>query len=356
MSIAPSAIRRPRAAPPFEGGVPAGPRLWRLQESVWQEATRAARLWGQVPDSPLLKGYPLVRECLASARWEGVSPTLVEVLGYRDLPQGPRIRARAKRVECLRAAHEQISGHGRGLAVDEERLHTAYTTVTGSEVSPVDCERDLAAAERPVSASLARRRRLDAARSGFPVLVRTALDAAQLIRRRPYRRGNGRMARLLVQDDLICSGVLDEPILFLSEYLSRTRGEGARILGKAERAGVWEGWVDYFLTGLLEVAADSAMAADRVLNLVHMARIQQPRTYRGEAGKRLLDYCLSEVPCSLESAMAATGLPRHRVRAAWKRFLRAGWLRPATRSPHCTTLVFQPLKEVLLDTDPFAED
>jgi len=60
---------------------------------------------------------------------------------------------------------------------------------------------------------------------GTPVLVQAAVAHAQCETIDPFLDGNGRVGRLLVTFLLVHSGVLRQPLLYLSYYLTQHRSE-----------------------------------------------------------------------------------------------------------------------------------
>ncbi len=102
----------------------------------------------------------------------------------------------------------------------------------------------------------------------LPPLVHAALAHSQFEAIHPFLDGNGRVGRLMITLLLIAKGVLPAPLLFLSAYFESTRQEYyARLLGVTE-AGEWEEWLDYFLTGVAQQAADAVTRIHRIDELL----------------------------------------------------------------------------------------
>jgi Fic family protein len=57
----------------------------------------------------------------------------------------------------------------------------------------------------------------------LPVLIKAGLAHLQFETIHPFLDGNGRLGRLLITLLLCNSGMLDEPILYLSLYLKQNR-------------------------------------------------------------------------------------------------------------------------------------
>jgi Fic family protein len=79
--------------------------------------------------------------------------------------------------------------------------------------------------------------------------------------------GNGRVGRLLITFFLCESGTLPLPLLYLSGYFERFRGEyNDRLLG-VSREGNWDGWLRFFLTAVVNQAEMAYANTQRLLAL-----------------------------------------------------------------------------------------
>jgi Fic family protein len=99
--------------------------------------------------------------------------------------------------------------------------------------------------------------------------------------------GNGRVGRLLITFLLVHRGVLERPLLYLSEYLRRYRSEYYDAL-MAVRQGDWEGWLEFFLRGVEQTSIEATRTSGEILRLRerHRAAVAAPA---GGTGLRLLD-------------------------------------------------------------------
>ncbi len=103
---------------------------------------------------------------------------------------------------------------------------------------------------------------LHAEGDGIPVLIKAALAHVQFETIHPFLDGNGRVGRLLVTLYLCSTGLLREPLLYLSLYLKQHRDEYYRLLTSCREEGDWESWITFFLEGVA-VTADDAVATAR---------------------------------------------------------------------------------------------
>ncbi|HVS31439.1 MAG TPA: Fic family protein [Thermoanaerobaculia bacterium] len=104
-------------------------------------------------------------------------------------------------------------------------------------------------------------------RAPMPMLVRAALAHVQFETIHPFLDGNGRVGRLLITFQLCDSGILREPLLYLSVYFKRNRSRYYDLLDRVRREGDWETWLDFFVTGVRETAEAAVSTARRLAEL-----------------------------------------------------------------------------------------
>ncbi len=75
--------------------------------------------------------------------------------------------------------------------------------------------------------------------------------------------------------------LIHEPLLYLSLYLKEHRTDYYRLLDHVRSTGDWVAWVDFFLEGVRETAADATETASRM-----SAWFQQDRARLHAAGRR----------------------------------------------------------------------
>lgn len=99
---------------------------------------------------------------------------------------------------------------------------------------------------------------------GVPDVVRAGLAHVQFETLHPFLDGNGRIGRLLITLILIHSGILREPLLYLSLYLKQHRARYYELLDVVRRDGDWEAWLLFFLDGIRESADGAVSTAQRL--------------------------------------------------------------------------------------------
>ncbi len=110
-----------------------------------------------------------------------------------------------------------------------------------------------------------------------PVLIKAAIAHVQFETIHPFLDGNGRLGRLLITFLLCAEGALTEPVLYLSLYFKAHRQEYYGWLQKVRCDGDWEGWLKFFLTGVMETSDQATQSARLILKLFDKDREQIER-------------------------------------------------------------------------------
>jgi Fic family protein len=116
-------------------------------------------------------------------------------------------------------------------------------------------------------------------------LVRAGVAHVQFETIHPFLDGNGRMGRLLITLLLCHTGILREPLLYLSLYLKQHRDEYYRLLDLVRSDGDWEAWLRFFLEGVRQTADGAVATARRLAELfgVDRERVQAKGRVAGSA-------------------------------------------------------------------------
>ena len=101
----------------------------------------------------------------------------------------------------------------------------------------------------------------------FPVLIRAALVHQFFESVHPFWDGNGRVGRLLITLMLLDNGRLQKPTLYLSDYFKRHRAEYYETLQRIHDEDDLEGWIEFFLRGIRQVAEDGNETARQIQTL-----------------------------------------------------------------------------------------
>jgi len=99
-------------------------------------------------------------------------------------------------------------------------------------------------------------------------LIKMALAHYQFEAIHPFADGNGRTGRVLLLLHLKMEGLLDVPVLFLSEYIMKHRNEYYRLLRGVTQEGDWESFVLYMLDMVEQSAAAALHRLNKIVELI----------------------------------------------------------------------------------------
>ncbi|MBQ6158028.1 MAG: Fic family protein [Thermoguttaceae bacterium] len=98
-------------------------------------------------------------------------------------------------------------------------------------------------------------------------IMKIALIHAQFETIHPFLDGNGRIGRLLITFGLCRHKLLDKPLLYLSYYFKQNRFEYYERLMNVRLKGDWEGWIKFFLKGVIDVSIEATISAKNIFRL-----------------------------------------------------------------------------------------
>jgi len=242
-----------------------------------------------LPSPDLFVAMYVRHEAVLSSQIEGTQSTLEDVLEYEADAPGSRRRqprdveevvnyVRAMNYGLLRLGalplslrlfreiHKVLLEGARG----QDRRPGEFRT-TQNWIGPGGCT--LAEAEfvppppGEMIAALSDMERFLHRGGGLPVLAHCAYAHAQFETIHPFLDGNGRVGRLLITLLLCERQVLQRPLLYLSVFFKAHRAEYYDRLQAVRNDGDWEGWLRFFLRGVVEVSHSATATARSILNL-----------------------------------------------------------------------------------------
>ncbi len=144
---------------------------------------------------------------------------------------------------------------------------------------------------------------------GLPVLVRAGLAHVQFETIHPFLDGNGRVGRLLITLLLCQSGILQQPLLYLSLFLKEHRSRYYELLNAVRREGDFESWLVFFLDGVRQTADSAVSTAQRLKALFDTDR-ERIKTHgrRADSALRVHDALTARPLASIPELTSRTGL------------------------------------------------
>ncbi len=233
--------------------------------------------------------YGFVRkEALISSQIEGTQATFNDVLTFEATRHSQRpadVEEVCNYVEALTYARKQLATP-HGLPLCSRLLAQAHARlmrgVRGSEKQPgkIRTSQNWIGGSRPGNARfvpppperiaelLSDLDRWIHTDDSLPPLIRAGLAHVQFETIHPFLDGNGRIGRLLITLLVQQSGLMEDPLLYLSLAFKRHRTAYYERLAAVRTTGDWEGWLAFFLDCVIEAADDGADAATRIFRLL----------------------------------------------------------------------------------------
>lgn len=101
----------------------------------------------------------------------------------------------------------------------------------------------------------------------MPMLIKIGLIHSQFETVHPFLDGNGRIGRLLITFYLCQQGVLRKQLLYLSDFFKENRQDYYDKLNNFRRSDDIEGWLKFFMQGIIETSGKSVETARKIREL-----------------------------------------------------------------------------------------
>lgn len=161
-----------------------------------------------------------------------------------------------------------------------------------------------------------------------PPLIKAALAHAQFETIHPFLDGNGRTGRLLTTFYLCKLGMLERPVLYLSEYFLNNRRAYYDSLNTyhQEDADI-SGWLNFFLEGVATIAEEAIETSKRIHSLRQKDSVKiQSLGKRAKTGVLVLENLYKLPIVSVRKVEEWTGLSRPQANELVKKLVGIGIL------------------------------
>ncbi len=188
----------------------------------------------------------------------------------------------------------------------------------------------------------------------LPPLVKIALAHVQFETIHPFLDGNGRVGRLLITFLLTERGVLHKPVLYLSHYFKAHRAAYYDHLQAVRTEGDWEGWLAFFLYGVIEVAQEAAETARRILHLreQHRAAITAKLGRAAGNGHKVLESLFDRPIITVHDVLRLTGTTYAAANVLVSRLAEIGVLHEMTGYTRNRRFRYDPYVVLFTDAPP----
>jgi Fic family protein len=263
------------------------PGILRLLEESVAELGRLDGIARVIPDPDFFVSMYVRREAVLSSQIEGTQSTLEDLLEL-ELESDPkdrfsdafeivnyvhamnfgleRIKTLPLSLRLIREIHRELLRDGRGSKATPGEFRQ-----TQNWIGPEGATLKQATFVPPPTSDM--KRALHDfelylhAEGAYSTLIDVGLAHAQFETIHPFLDGNGRVGRLLNIFLLVHRGILRKPLLYLSYYFKLHRTEYYDRLMSVRLAGDWEGWIRFFLRGVVQTAREATETAEQLFEL-----------------------------------------------------------------------------------------
>ena len=140
-------------------------------------------------------------------------------------------------------------------------------------------------------------------------IVQLGLLHAQFEILHPFEDGNGRVGRLIIPLFLYWKSLISSPSFYLSEYLEKNRTEYYDRLLMITKDNDWIGWVDFFLTAVIQQAKINIDKAQKLLNLYNEMKDRFIQATKSQYAIPALDAFFRQPIINTANFIQMTGIP-----------------------------------------------
>ncbi|MFC1965568.1 Fic family protein [Chloroflexota bacterium] len=166
----------------------------------------------------------------------------------------------------------------------------------------------------------------------IPHLIRIAIAHYQFETIHPFLDGNGRIGRLLITLYLVSEGVLEKPLLYLSEFFEKNKTLYYDNLELVRTKNDIGQWLKFFLTGVIQTAENGVSTLHKITDL--KATIERDKIMtmgkRAKQGSVLLHALFSKPVVTTKDVQNITGLSPKAANDLVQAFLTADILKETT--------------------------
>ena len=174
--------------------------------------------------------------------------------------------------------------------------------------------------------------------SDLDPLVRVGVAHYQFEAIHPFFDGNGRTGRILIILQLVMSGLLEIPILFLSRFIIEHKTQYYRSLRAVTEGSEWEGWLLYMLEAIENTAHGTTHKINAIRDLLAQTIEKAKRTLpKSVFSKELIELIFEQPYCKIRFVEEA-GIAKRLTATKYLRALeKAGLVVPVKKG---TELIF----------------
>lgn len=164
-----------------------------------------------------------------------------------------------------------------------------------------------------------------------PEIVRAGIVHYQFETIHPFLDGNGRTGRLLIILYLISTGLLNKPVLYISDFFEKNRMSYYDSLAIVKKSDNMTQWLKFFLNGVVETAKSSITTFDKITKLSQKINKKLEKIGKKAInGKKLVQLLYSQPKVNAKTAAEKLGISFVSANGLLKTFVEIGILEEKT--------------------------
>ncbi len=144
----------------------------------------------------------------------------------------------------------------------------------------------------------------------IPPLITLAVQHYQFESIHPFYDGNGRTGRIINILHLVLHGLLESPLLYLSDYIIENKRDYYRLLQEVRTKNNWESWILYMLTGIEQTATKTIGQIKDINQLFTKTQEKIKKGLQKTYNKELLEVLFEHPYCKTEYITKRLGISR----------------------------------------------
>ncbi len=321
-----------------------------------------------LPDSNLLLYYYVRKEAVLSSQIEGTQSSLSDLLLYEsnEAPSVPiddvvevssyvaALEHGLKRVRegfpvslrLIREMHKILLSKGRGSNQQPGEFRTSQNWVGGSRPGnasfvPPPTEHLMECLDRF-------EKYLHLEERSYTSLIDAGLIHVQFETIHPFLDGNGRIGRLLITFFLMMMGDLRQPNLYLSLFFKNNRQSYYERLSAVRATGDWEGWLEFFLTGVTETA-NQAVETSSAISALFKSDLDKIKTLNrsSASAQKAHNFLQKKAIVSAQSTTEILGVSTPTARAALNNLKELGVVKDISGTGKERLFIYSDLVDLL---------
>jgi Fic family protein len=143
----------------------------------------------------------------------------------------------------------------------------------------------------------------------LPELLKIGLIHYQFETIHPFLDGNGRIGRLIIPLYLVCKGIIQKPILYLSDFFEKNRKLYYDNLMLVREKNELPQWFKFFLVGVIETSKSGIITFDNILQLQKTVNKKiQNLGRKGTNARKVVDYLYKRPMIDAEKVSEVAGI------------------------------------------------